>query len=304
MKKILLFIIILSITLALVGCKSKDTATGSENVVQKNDYKKTALCEIDSDNISEITMGLSYSLGSTYLCSKNYTDVDTINKTIGFLADAPLIQTDSDVITDQSDPYAITVKDKDGKEVYSIVFSEKQELGYACSFKNYTDDSYNTFYIDSEYLYDLIEHIATIDGREPSWLYSLPFKYLYEQDIGSFEITYDGKQTLYTVSEDGASVSSADKNTNMSNIKYIFGVLQVRKPSESETLDAASIQQKLKVVFCDRQGETMCEFYSDILLIDSNKYAVVYKNYKDGADDGAYYVPKAQFEGFLEQLSK
>lgn len=168
--------------LSCFGCKTKPTEQKTASDVKVSEKKQDdavyPFADISADGITEVFFGFIEQKHLGYECTKSYTDADAIAKIIDFLNKAPKLDVEVDPeggTVGSVSPYVIELKTSDGKTKYDISFDHKTEnehrtaKGNVCFFANDGAEEIEVFYIESEYLYDLILHIATLDGRQPWW---------------------------------------------------------------------------------------------------------------------------------------
>lgn len=278
-RVVLIFIIVV---LLIFGCgcaKKEDTSQDAAA-----DYKKIELplADIVSDDVSQVVFTLLGSSG--YECTKSYTDSDTVKKIVDFLNNAPISsdKTYDNANVGSNDPYAVQLSNADGDLKYALSFTDKHTDGYYCSVQDAVNDIKKEFYVDSEYLYPLIEHIATLDARTADWNYSRPFEKLIDRDnISEVKIEYDGKITSYT---DYESITRCTQQ---------FVSFACTDATESWN---DRIQKTCVVSFFDKDGAPVCKF-------ETNGY-IVGDNFQLRLDDKTvYFVNKKQF-GFFEEIMK
>ena len=310
MKRFIIFIILLSVMLSCFGCKKKaendsGVPSDSDTVAQKEGDTVYPFADISADDIKEVFFGFQEHYPE-YSCEKTYTDTDTVVEIIEFLKKAPMTEDRFETQNVGYNPrYIIELRDSSGEWRYKISFFDKDQPGYPCYFyinngNEKNKDHHGNPYIDSDYLYDLILHIATLDGREPEWIYDRPFIDIHNADIGALGfIASDGKEDLYTVDSDKIGASNQDG-------KYItvpdvyFSALLVRHPDD-KSMSVNDVDIAYTVVFYDKNGEKLVEYATDGILVDDNKYKLVFRDFRDKAQgqETLYFARKTQFLNYF-----
>ena len=163
MKRLFTIFISAALLASCFSCAKKETASQSVGADVQNTVKaEMPFKDISSDDIGEVFFALTRG-GINYECTKSYTEADAINKTVDFLNNATVSSKNKyeNNNVGNNPPYVVEFKDGNGDVLYSISFTDKFKEGYYCYFKNTSSDKQKEFFVDGEYLYPLIEHIAS-----------------------------------------------------------------------------------------------------------------------------------------------
>ena len=281
MKKFFAIFIIL-LLVSCFGCAKKEEPSQSVSAdEQKTAEPEMPFKDITADGIGEIFFAITRG-GIDYECTKSYTDADAISKTVEFLSKATVSSENKyeNNNVGNNPPYVIEIRDAQGGTVYSISFTNKFEDGYYCYLKDISNGEKDEFFVDSEYMYPLIEHIASLDGKTPEWTYSRPFENVLERDsISEVKIEYNGKTTRYT---------DLENITRCTQQFRFFACIDSTEKWNDE------IQKTCVVSFFDKDGSLVCKF-------ETNGYTVGDNFQLRFNDETLYFANKTQF-GFFEEF--
>lgn len=279
MKRFLIILTLLALILSCFGCKTKPAdskaASDANASEKKQDDAVYPFADISADGITEVVMKLVEHSDSG--CTKSYTDADAINKIIDFLNKAPKSDFEVDPeggYVGHVTPYHIELKTSDGETKYSISIEDKTSEGYECGFSSDVSEKIERFYVESEYLKDLILHIATLDGREPSWEYtSVIYTALDKENCASVLLEYG--DVTKELQGDAAA-------------KYAWFISGTRYKQVSDGEWKQSTAEKFGATFYDADKKPILKAVLDGYVEADGKYQVVIY----GADDteGTKYV--------------